>query len=75
MSDWISVDDRLPDVGVAVICKCHDIVNEWAQELFYGKTGEIGDDGEGTGTMGWYERNLEDFPCIVTHWQPMPTTN
>ncbi|MCK4858242.1 MAG: DUF551 domain-containing protein [candidate division Zixibacteria bacterium] len=60
-SDWISVDDRLPETGVPVICACNDIVNQWSQELVW-----FSDDKD------WCDRSLEVFIPIVTHWQLLP---
>ena len=58
---WISVEDRLPDddSGYRVLVYCNDIVYSWIQILHYNKKHFLKEGGE-------------EFPCIVTHWMPLP---
>jgi len=63
MSNWVSVDSELPKPFVPVLCAVNDIVTEWIVILARGGKG------------GWTEvGSYEYFPCIVTHWMPLPET-
>lgn len=57
--EWISVDDRLPDMHKDVLCYAHDCGES------YQTTGAcIFDNGT---FVGW-----ESQPLIVSHWMPLP---
>lgn len=65
MSDWISVDDRLPDEYVPVCVAGGEILSVYKMDS----------------TVGQYISSLRSFECWVedglecaraTHWQPMP---
>lgn len=61
MSEWISVEDKLPDVHVQVLCATNDTVFEWYVILRRSSKG------------GWVEvEGYEFWPCVVTHWMPLP---
>ena len=59
MSEWIVAKKCAPQNGVKVLCCVNDIISEWCEVLFW--------DG-----MEWSDANGNDFPCIVTHWMPLP---
>ncbi len=55
---WVSTYDKLPENGVRVLCAVSAVVSEWQEVLYY--------DG-----LTWATTQDEDFPYIVTHWQPL----
>lgn len=57
---WISVDDQKPGVFGQYLCFCNDIVNSWQEVLKF----------DGYSWVQFYDE--EEFPCIVTHWRPLP---
>lgn len=60
MSEWISVEERLPEPMIEVVlCFCNDIVSEWQETLYRNST-------------GWVQMTGDEFCPIVTHWQPLP---
>ena len=74
MSEWISVDDRLPEEGVVVICSgnmnAKFLTGKWVEPAIYelgefhpptidDQSGELVADGDAT---------MHD----TTHWQPLP---
>lgn len=67
---WISVKDRLPDVGVPVLVAYHNFVD-----------GEVQGDGVAAqlyepGCWYWWEGSVEDCDSevrvAITHWMPLP---
>ena len=64
MSEWISVEDRLPDETSQVLVVANDIVNEFVDVV----TAYICPEYE---NLMW-EKDGEDYPPIVTHWMPLP---
>lgn len=58
---WISVKDRLPDdnSGYVVLAFCNDIVGSWIEILHHNGKFFLSDGGK-------------EYPCIVTHWMPLP---
>ena len=65
MSNWTSVEDRLPDKTKNVLVFANDIVNGWQEVLNCYVCPEYGN-------AIWEYLDCEDFPCIVTHWQELP---
>ncbi len=63
MSEWISVEDRLPSETMDVIVKCNDDGDEWQQGIEAYVCPEYGN-------LTW-EDDSEDFVPIVTHWMPL----
>ena len=58
-SNWIDVNDRLPDGPHNVLVTANDIVSQWVEVLQYF-------DGRWLFTYG------DLYPAIVTHWMPLP---
>ena len=57
MSEWISVNDRLPKEGEFVLCACRANIYEVLR--FYGN--------------GWGHDPMHDYMLgFVTHWMPLP---
>lgn len=65
MSEWISVQSRMPPPGIAVRVKANDIVNEFEEIAVRYECPEYG-------TTEWETIEGANFPCIVTHWMPLP---
>ncbi len=57
MSEWISVNDRLPEIMARVLL--HD------KDGFGTVTGRLQ-------TAGWYLENVSHHYCNITHWMPLP---
>ena len=60
MSEWISVEDRLPDNDEPerFLILTNDITGEWQEVARY--------------FAGyWFFDNEEDYPSTVTHWMPL----
>ncbi len=57
MSDWIRVDERLPDPGERVL----------GYDQFYGRIGEA-ELGYSPGQLVF----IDDDDCLITHWMPLP---
>jgi len=64
MSEWISVDDRLPEIGTEAliripVCSHFNIENSTykGDEVFVG---------------AWCDRRGKGYSYTVTHWQPLP---
>ena len=70
-SEWISVDDRLPDKSQDVVVYANDIVNAWVEVVHAYVCPEYGN------VIYEIKHTGEDYPAIVTHWQklPSPPTN
>lgn len=65
MSDWISVDDRLPEQESPVLIIIKHSHHNILQAAFDYRVG----------SEGWYDFQSEeevDFN-VVTHWMPLPT--
>lgn len=65
MSEWISVDDRMPVANKEVRVKAHDIVAEFESTAVRYECPEYG-------CSMWETADGEDFLAIVTHWMPLP---
>jgi hypothetical protein len=68
VGDWISVNDKLPDIGVKVLCFCPDRADPDApyDDIFTGHRDEW---------MGTPEPVFVDYEFIkwaVSHWMPLP---
>ena len=64
MSEWISVNDRLPENYIPVIVYCQN----FGGIIFY--DGQHIDDGE---LVGWESDGDCGYPTLdVTHWMPLP---
>ena len=70
LGDWISVKDRLPDIGVPVLVAYHNF-----------NDGELQGDGIAAQLYGpacwyWWEGSKEDSDdevvVEITHWKPLP---
>ena len=61
-SEWISVEDKLPEQGDVVLCKCNDIVNGWKEVLTYNGYWMHKDE----------NRVFTYYPAIVTEWMYIP---
>ena len=66
MSEWISVKDRLPEIGVEVLI-CDVSCSNGYRDIWSLERDEVYDD------IGWNDKNgdwyyLDD----VTHWMPLP---
>ena len=61
MTEWISVEDRLPDdeSGYKVLVTANDIVSQWVKILNHNK-------------VFWIDSGGVEYPAIVTHWMPLP---
>lgn len=68
MSEWSSVENRMPPSGIAVRVKANDIVNEFEAIVVRYECPEYG-------TTMWETVDGEDFPCIVTHWKSLDDTD
>lgn len=60
MSEWVSVDDRLPESTIIVKVLANDIVSEFEQSAFVIFC---------HGIELWFTADGDAFPCIVTHWK------
>lgn len=68
MSDWISVSDALPDVGIDVLCKFMRGHSGYGY-LVAGRFEGYDDCGDG---IGWASCETEDqVKQEITHWQPI----
>ena len=65
MSNWISVEDRLPKNNECVLVFANDIISNWMLTLEAYICPEYD-------SFDWIQLDGEDFPCIVTHWMPLP---
>ncbi len=63
--EWISVEDRLPKKTEDVLVVANDIVSQFQEVLNCCICPEYEN-------VMWEFLNGEDFPCIVTHWMPLP---
>ena len=63
--EWVSVKDRLPDEAGYFLVFANDIINSWQQVLEFYICPEYQ-------SREWHFLNGNDFPCIVTHWVPLP---
>ena len=61
---WISVDERLPENGVHVLCNCFE---DHMQPCYYVDSTDYGDEG-----WSHHFKNLWDSYVSVTHWCPLP---
>ena len=61
VQEWISVDDRLPEVGGYVVC----IAKRNPFSRFMPMVARIG-------KHGWVDPMTEQYISEVTHWMPMP---
>ena len=62
---WISVEDRLPDIGVPVWCYCFE---DYEQRGYYEKTTEYSD-----GPAHLFKNDYDYNGYLsVTHWMPLP---
>ena len=59
MEKWISVEDKLPEPWVDVLC------HHYNDDIFIGYFSKI------NGWNGWINANKEN-DIEVTHWQPLP---
>ena len=69
MSEWISVEDRMPDEGVDVLCQ---FSRGYAGVGFLvaGRFDAYGDGGQG---IGWASCETEDRVSVnITHWRHLP---
>lgn len=64
-SGWVSVGEQMPEHGVDVLGFCNDINIGWQQVIKRYKCPEYE-------TEEWLDVNGDNFPCIVTHWMPLP---
>ena len=72
MSEWISVEDRLPE-GKVLMCFYESCFGSYSKEIEAGyyDNPEDYEDGVGGGWRFW----LSDKPVVgkgVTHWMPLP---
>ena len=65
MSNWISVEDELPDNNEMVIVFSNDIINAFVETAYYYTCPEYL-------TGNWCDENGDDYPPITTHWMPLP---
>ena len=63
--EWISVEDRLPEMTGHVLALSNDIVNSWQQVINAYVCPEYGN-------VIWEGLDGEDYLPIVTHWMPLP---
>ena len=63
VQEWISVDDRLPEVGGYVVC----IAKRNPFSRFMPMVARIEKN-------GWVNPMTEQYISEVTHWMPMPST-
>ena len=65
MSEWISVEDRLPPKYVSVLCYIPSLAPQmkWVQRVH---ECYIGPDG------GWHSATAPAYRVEVTHWMPLP---
>ena len=61
VQEWISVDDRLPEVGGYVVC----IAKRNPFSMFMPMVARIG-------KHGWVDPMTEQYISEVTHWMPLP---
>ena len=61
VQEWVSVEDRLPEVGGYVVC----IAKRNPFSRFMPMVARIG-------KHGWVEPMTEQYISEVTHWMPMP---
>lgn len=66
MSEWISVKDRLPKIGVEVLIFDADSSNDFHDVWSLARDEEYDDIGWNDKNGDWYY--LDD----VTHWMPLP---
>lgn len=66
MSEWIKIEDRLPDnVGEYIVCA------QYAERIRYRQIVTLAK--YGLNEWIWYENGIEwDISGIVTHWMPLP---
>lgn len=71
MSDWISVEERLPDnVGEYIVCAINGI-SQYDERIRYRKIVTLAK--YAFDEWIWYENGNEwDISGIVTHWMPLP---
>lgn len=62
MSEWIDVNDRLPDEGVTVLCMGESYDSNYANGYILSRL--FG----GLWLIGKQEEEAE----LITHWQPLP---
>ena len=65
MNNWISVKDELPESQVDVLAFVDCITESWQEVIKIYICPEYGN-------FTWESLDDEDFPAIVTHWQPLP---
>ena len=65
MSEWISVNDRLPKIGQKVMLYSNGVVQE---DLF------VYDADNNERQFFWYNKDLDDYPFLQQddQWQPLP---
>lgn len=61
VQEWVSVDDRLPEVGGYVVC----IAKRNPFSMFMPMVARIG-------KHGWVDPMTEQYISEVTHWMPLP---
>jgi len=63
MSEWVSVKDRLPEIGKLVLCTFCGIVS---YGYYLGDRWQVNDEPD-------YSMVKTDIISFVTHWMPLPT--
>jgi hypothetical protein len=78
MSEWISVEDRLPDAYTDVIF-FGSSKSEGEPGVYFGYRGDTGNYLSGGSRMRWYDKGSRedelygyDELTFVTHWMPLP---
>ena len=57
--EWISVKDRLPEIGEHVLVFANDIVSSWVEIAWMDKS-------------DWHTSSDYEWPCLVDFWMPLP---
>ena len=65
MSEWVSVDDRLPDGGTNGVHDCYNVL-VFAECPYYPGTIKV---------ATWMDGRFSNYPAgatKITHWMPLP---
>ena len=61
---WVSVEERLPEIGVDILAFCFE---DYIQEAYHERVASYED-----GDAALFKSNVTDRYLSVTHWQPLP---
>lgn len=69
MSEWISVEDRLPDVGQQVLCLGIEPFEDEEGNTSHRNVYDLGEIEKKGYSLAMY---AYDFDAYATHWMPLP---